>query len=108
MITKWIGSTNKTFGRQGWRPEAIVVHLMNDEDIASVDEWFNTPKPPDGEPPVSAHYGIAKNGDVHQYVQEMDTAWHAGRVSKPVWALIKPGVNPNLYTAGIEHEGKRG
>jgi N-acetylmuramoyl-L-alanine amidase len=37
-------------------------------------------------------------------------AWHAGRVAKPTWSLIKskgPGeyINPNFYTIGIEHEG---
>jgi hypothetical protein len=43
---------------------------------------------------------------VHQYVGEADTAFHAGRVWKPVWDAIKPHVNPNLYTIGIEHEGR--
>ena len=39
-------------------------------------------------------------------MQESDTAWHAGRVDAPVWKLIRPNLNPNLYTIGIEHEGK--
>jgi N-acetylmuramoyl-L-alanine amidase CwlA len=38
-------------------------------------------------------------------VKEEDTAWHAGRVDNPSWNLIKPNINPNLYTVGIEHEG---
>jgi N-acetylmuramoyl-L-alanine amidase len=42
----------------------------------------------------------------HQYVGETDTAFHAGRVWKPVWGHLKPKVNPNLYTIGIEHEGQ--
>ncbi|HNG96163.1 MAG TPA: peptidoglycan recognition family protein, partial [Acidobacteriota bacterium] len=29
-----------------------------------------------------------------------------GRVSNPTWKGIKSKVNPNLYTIGIEHEGK--
>ena len=27
-------------------------------------------------------------------------------MDRPSWPLIKPGVNPNLYTIGIEHEGR--
>ena len=48
---------------------------------------------------------VGKNGDVHQYVKEEDTAYHAGGPIRPVWKLIKPQVNPNYYTIGIEHEG---
>jgi N-acetyl-anhydromuramyl-L-alanine amidase AmpD len=53
----------------------------------------------------SAHYGISRAGIVHQYVQETDTAFHAGIVVRATWTLLKPKVNPNFYTIGIEHEG---
>jgi len=102
---EWVGSTNKTLGRSGYRPEAVVIHIMDDHHIANVDAWFNTPKGPKNSMPVSAHYGISRAGAVHQYVREMDTAWHAGRVKDPTWTLIKPGVSPNFYTIGVEHEG---
>lgn len=102
----WIGSTNNTRGRRGHKPRAIVIHIMQDS-LHSVDNFFNNPDPaPDA--PVSAHYGIGKLGEIHQYVAESDTAWHAGRVSNSTWAGITPGVNPNLYTIGIEHEGRSG
>ena len=103
----WIGSTNKTKGRGGLKPEAVVIHIM-DDDISTVDSWFNTPKGPNNPMPVSAHYGVSRKGAVHQYVDEMDTAWHAGRVKDSVWPLLKakPSTNPNAYTIGIEHEGK--
>ena len=101
----WKGSTNKTAGRAGYKPEAVVIHIM-DDDIATVDEWFNTPKGPRNTFPVSAHYGVARSGAVHQYVREMDTAWHAGRVLRSTWPLLKPHPSPNFYTIGIEHEGK--
>jgi N-acetyl-anhydromuramyl-L-alanine amidase AmpD len=42
---------------------------------------------------------------VHQFVDEADTAFHAGTVVRPTWRLLQPRVNPNLYTIGIEHEG---
>jgi len=54
----------------------------------------------------SAHYGISCVGKIHQYVDENDTAFHAGIVINPTWPLLKPRVNPNFYTIGIEHEGR--
>jgi N-acetyl-anhydromuramyl-L-alanine amidase AmpD len=38
-------------------------------------------------------------------VREYNCAWHAGRVHEPTWDGLTPGINPNLYTIGIEHEG---
>lgn len=93
-------SSNFWVGRKGYRPEAVVIHIM-DGTLPGTDSWFANPTSQ-----VSAHYGIGKSGEVHQYVQENDAAWHAGRVDAPVWKLIRPNVNPNLYTIGIEHEGK--
>lgn len=93
-------SYNFSTGRNGYKPEAIVIHIM-DGTLSGTDSWFG-----DTTSQVSAHYGIGKNGEVHQYVQEADTAWHAGRVDSPTWSQIKQSVNPNLYTIGIEHEGK--
>jgi N-acetylmuramoyl-L-alanine amidase len=91
-------------------PEAIVIHLM-DGSIGSCDNWFNT-SPADRKKagwtagPSSAHYGIGRDGVIHQYVSEVDQAYHAGRIDKASWKGLKPGLNPNLYTIGIEHEGK--
>ena len=96
----WIGTPNRQKGRDGFRPEAVVIHIM-EGTLAAADSWFLSP-----ESDVSAHYGVAKDGRVHQYVGESDTAFHAGRVWKPAWDAIKPSVNPNLYTIGIEHEGQ--
>ena len=93
-------SPNFWAGRNGYRPEAIVIHIM-DGTLVGTDAWFTNPASQ-----VSAHYGIGKNGEVHQYVKEDDTAWHAGRIDTPTWKFIKPKINPNLYTIGIEHEGK--
>ena len=49
---------------------------------------------------------MTKEGRILQYVKEENTAWHAGIVEKPTWKLIIPNTNPNLYTIGIEFEGK--
>lgn len=83
----------------GQKPEIIVIHIM-DGTLVGTDSWFANPASQ-----VSAHYGIGQNGEIHQYVREEDTAWHAGRVQNPTFKLYKPNTNPNGYTIGIEHEG---
>ena len=97
-------SPNFTQGRRTYRPEAVVIHVM-DGTLKGTDSWFSSPLSQ-----VSAHYGIGRNGEVHQYVEEIDTAWHAGRIHDPTWPLIKKTsdgmyINPNYYTIGVEHEG---
>lgn len=96
---KQVPSPNFSKGRSGYKPEMIVIHIM-EGSLSGTDGWFQNPASK-----VSAHYGVGLNADVHQYVQESDVAWHAGRVDKPT-AKLKAGLNPNLYTIGIEHEGK--
>jgi N-acetyl-anhydromuramyl-L-alanine amidase AmpD len=100
MDIAWIGSPNKDKGREGYRAEAIVIHIM-EGTLKGTDAWFLNE-----ESGVSAHYGIGRNGEVHQYVGESDRAWHAGRVVGSTWRLLKAEVNPNWYTIGIEHEGR--
>src|ERR1700744_1078539 len=97
-------SPNYSRGRSGYRPEAIVIHVM-DGTLTGTDSWFANPQSS-----VSAHYGIGKNGEIHNYVAEENTAWHAGRINAPSWKRIKQMangnyINPNYYTIGIEHEG---
>lgn len=99
IITK--PTPNYTTGRSGNRkPELIVIHVM-DGTLKGTDSWFAAVTSQ-----VSSHYGIGLDGEIHQYVKEADTAWHAGRVKNPSFSLYKEGVNPNAYTIGIEHEGK--
>ncbi|MDH3638577.1 MAG: N-acetylmuramoyl-L-alanine amidase [Gammaproteobacteria bacterium] len=98
-MIKWISSPNFTVGRRGYQPEAIVIHIMAGT-LAGTDSWFSQKQSQ-----VSAHYGVGIGGQIHQYVDESDSAWHAGRRYVPTWTLIKDGVNPNLYTIGLEHEG---
>lgn len=97
---KWIGSPNKSSGRSGYKPEGIVVHIM-EGTLAGTDSWFKSTQSK-----VSAHYGIGQDGTVHQYVAESDSAWHAGRTFNCTWKGRRPGVNPNANTIGIEHEGQ--
>lgn len=97
MTIKQVPSPNHSGPRS--RPLiAIVLHIM-DGSLKGTDAWFQNPASQ-----ASAHYGIGKDGEIHQYVQDSNVAWHAGRVDKPTVPVI-PGVRPNYYTLGIEHEG---
>jgi N-acetyl-anhydromuramyl-L-alanine amidase AmpD len=100
-ITPLLLSGNHASGRSGHRPEAVVIHIM-EGTMESTLSWFRSP-----ESRVSAHYGVSRAGEVVQYVRDEDTAWHAGRVLRPTAEMVveRPGVNPNLWTIGIEHEG---
>ena len=100
LAIDWIGSPNKRKGRNGFRPEAIVIHIM-EGSLTGTDSWFLDPRSK-----VSAHYGIGLDGRIHQYVLDSDTAFHAGRRQRPTWRPIRKRTNPNLYTLGIEHEGR--
>lgn len=93
---------NFTRGRQGHRILGLVLHVM-EGTMAGTRSWFASPQSR-----VSAHYGIGRDGSLVQWVDDGDTAWHAGVVQSPTWPLLVPGVNPNLVTIGIEHEGRAG
>jgi N-acetyl-anhydromuramyl-L-alanine amidase AmpD len=59
----------------------------------------------------SAHYSVSRTGEIHQYVDETDTAFHCGVLHQPTWSGLKRGpdgrfINPNYYTIGVEHEGR--
>ena len=102
MPVTFIGSatTNFRVGRPaGFRPEAIVLHRTG----GSRAFWrsrFNT-----AAATISAHYVVGRDGTVDMYVLETDTAFHAGMVVGPTWTGLRPNVNPNFYTIGIELEG---
>jgi N-acetyl-anhydromuramyl-L-alanine amidase AmpD len=84
-------------GRGGHVPRAIVLHTTVGS-VASAASWFER-----DESGVSAHYLVGLDGGVAQFVDEADTARHAGRVKDPT-AQFLTDENPNLYTVGIEFE----
>src|SRR5882672_11215034 len=116
IIPKPCALGNSRAGRSGNPPvSAIVIHVM-DGFLTGTDALFNqTPAQRQGalkNRASSAHYGISQTGVIHQYVQDADTAFHAGNVSDPSWSRIKndwdqtlkkyKGPNPNSFTIGIE------
>lgn len=74
-----------------------------DGTLDGTDGWFANPSSQ-----VSAHFGVGKNGEIHQYVDVDNVAWANGIVDQPSWPLLVTGVNPNYYTVSIEHEGNTG
>jgi N-acetyl-anhydromuramyl-L-alanine amidase AmpD len=62
MALQWIRSPNKDKGRERHRPEAIVIHII-EGTLKGTGSWFLNE-----ESGVSAHYGIGKDGEIHQYV----------------------------------------
>src|SRR5215467_12695592 len=103
MHKQWCGCSAQNFRpqRAGSKPEIIVVHRTGGS-LAEIDARFLK-----AGTFCSAHYAIGADGAVHQYVEESDTAFHAGVVANPEWTL-KPGQNPNLYSIGIELAGTSG
>jgi N-acetylmuramoyl-L-alanine amidase len=91
---------NFSIGREGEMPQAIVVHT-NVGTFGSTVAWFGST-----ESGVSAHYLVGLDGAVGQFVDERDTARHAGRVKDPTVAPWLVALNPNLVTVGIEFEDR--
>ena len=52
--------------------DMIVMHVMEGTEL-SARNWFRHP-----EAQASAHYGVTALGQILRYVDEDDTAWHAG------------------------------
>jgi N-acetyl-anhydromuramyl-L-alanine amidase AmpD len=108
ILWKGAAAANFTAGRAGATPDVIVIHIMA-ETVETTDTMFQNPASQ-----VSAHYGIAKTGEIRQYVDENDTAYHAGLhgadFARATAQVVKdrPGVNPNQYSIGIEHEAQDG
>lgn len=78
---------------------ACVIHIA-EGSASSVHQWFNDPRSK-----VSAHLLVGLDGRCYQYVSIHDLAYHAGIVDRPTWVGTKLG-NPNVWTVGIEHEGR--
>lgn len=96
----WIGSPNHN-QLSGYNKIAIVDHIMAGS-LTGTDSWFLNPISK-----ASSHFGIGKNGEIHQYVDTDYQAYANGIVNNPNWSLYT-GRNPNNYTISIEHEGYSG
>lgn len=88
MTIRWVGCSpsNYTVGRSISPLDKIIIHWIVGTQ-SSCDATFA-----DGRRQASAHYSVGQS-EIHQYVKEEDTAWHAGN-----WSV-------NQTSIGIEHEG---
>lgn len=87
MKITWKGSPNYTAGRGGHKIDHITLHIMAGF-LAGTDSTFANPAVQ-----TSAHYGIGRDGTIHQYVAENNTAWADGNALS------------NQTGISIEHEG---
>ena len=96
-------------GRGGEQIVAIVDHIAQGTK-AGLDATFGN-----SNSQVSAHFGVMRDGTVHQYVREEDASWGAGLLEKPDETLpwLPPagparGQKVNQRAISIEHEGYSG
>lgn len=88
-IVKKLIPINFDVGRNGKKPEFIMIHTNGGPAPSGLFGWFSNPAAK-----VSAHYQINFAGNIEQYVEESNTAWHGG------------SVDINNRSIGIEHEDK--
>lgn len=98
-ITNQIPQCNYSQSRDGYKPEAIALHITGDSAEHQTTNWFR-----EKIACVSAHYVIEKNGDTYICVYPQFKAYHCGIVIAPTAQIYfdKGNVNPNKYTIGIE------
>lgn len=95
---RWAPSPHFTPGRP-LAPSVVVLHITDGGDPTG---WFANPASR-----VSAHFSVLRSGAIVQHVRLEDQAWVNGVVTAarlPPWC--PPGLNPNAYCVGIEHEGR--
>lgn len=90
--------------RFGWRPDMVVLHIM-EGSLSGTDAWFQNPTAGG-----SSTYGVGKSGAVHQYACESWAPKANSNANKSTARLVleRGSVNPNFYTISIEHEGFTG
>jgi hypothetical protein len=98
-----------------------VLHIMNGSYGGTIS-WFQNPSAQ-----VSAHFGVAKDGRIAQFVSIKDTAYGNGLAwssshncwvdpqghyltppNNPTWVGLTPPTDPNFTTISIEQEGYAG
>lgn len=84
--------------------QLVVIHVSAGTEQSLINTFQNPASQ------VSAHYSVSRVGQAYQHVSESDIAWHAGIKPPCVWVAenknLRPGINPNVYSIGIEHEGQ--
>lgn len=105
----WMGNDHTNSSDRGGMIPFVIVNHISAGTMSSMDNWFRSA----GNEVSSAHFGVAKDGRIHQYVKIERMAWHAGlrhdAIPHATAEVVKKNpINPNLYSVGIEHEGTDG
>lgn len=106
----WKGNEHTNSSSRGNHVPFVIVNHISTDTMESMDAWFTDP----GNKTSSANYGVAKDGRIHQYVDIRRMAWANGigaaDIAKSKTPVVhdNPGINPNLYSVSIEHEGTDG
>lgn len=107
MNIVWKGNIDTNSSSRGGHIPMVIVNHISAGTMASMDSWFTSA----GNKVSSAHFGISKLGVIHQYVDIRRMSWANGigaldiaNSNTPV-IIDHPGINPNLYSISIEHEG---
>lgn len=98
-MTRKAYDTGRTYNKQPVKPRLLVMHATAGSYPGDYG-WLKRGGDPSSS--ISCHYYIRKNGEITQFVDETDTAWHCGA---SVWTIdgVKR-VNANPYAIGIELE----
>ena len=77
----WKGAAPTNWQPTRIAPKFIVEHVAQGEDLSGLDSWFQNPHAI-----VSAHFGIGKDGTIHQYVDTdymayAEMAWNDRAIS---------------------------
>lgn len=107
---EWKGNNHTNSSSRGTQVPFVIVNHISAGSMVSMDSWFTSPN----NYTSSAHFGVSKDGRIHQYVDIRRMAWANGigadDIAKSKTPVIQdhPGINPNLYSVSIEHEGTDG
>ena len=103
IIKKNIPENHYKKGRGEYRPEIIVIHVVEGLQNQAYLEFINTEK--------SSHYCVSYQGEIWKFVEESDTAFTQGIVDRPTSKIFleqrrnNPTFNANAISVSIEHEG---
>ena len=106
MKIKFIGNEHTNYSsRKGYAPLVIVDHITQGSKESCIS-WFTSPNNKQS----SAHFLVAKDGEIYQFVHIEDMAWSNGLKREDfsrskVSIVYEKNINPNLYSVSIEHEG---
>ena len=93
------GYPRGSHGRKGHKILGICLHISGSHWQSNYNSIMN--------PKANASYNaiVRDDGSVVSLVPEENAAYSHGRINRASWPLLRPGVNPNLYTLSLARTG---